>query len=109
MLQQPQPDDFVIATGESHSVAEFVERAFHYAGLDWQRHVEIDPRYFRPTEADHFEGDASKARRILGWEPKVKFDSLVRMMVDADSEAAQREQTLLSAGHTVPLRGVAFR
>lgn len=109
MLQQPQPDDFVIATGESHSVSEFVERAFHYAGLDWKKHVEIDPRYFRPTEADHLEGDASKARRTLGWKPKVEFDSLVRMMVDADSEAAQREQTLLSAGHAIPLRGVAAR
>jgi len=105
MLQQPNPDDFVIATGESHTVQEFVECAFGYAGLNWQEHVELDPRYFRPTEADHLEGDAAKARRVLGWAPKVDFDSLVRMMVDSDSESARQEQTLLSAGHLVSLRG----
>src|SRR5688572_13774481 len=109
MLQQPTPDDFVVATGQAHSVREFVERAFEYADLDWRKHVEEDPRYFRPTEADHLEGDASKARQVLGWAPRVDFEGLVRMMVDADSEAALREQTLLSAGHNVYLRGVAAR
>ena len=109
MLQQPEPDDFVIATGEAHSVLEFVESAFGYAGLDWRKYVETDPRYLRPTEVDHLEGDASKARRILGWKPKVDFDSLVRMMVDSDSESALREQTLLAAGHTIPVRGLATR
>ncbi|MDP9200451.1 MAG: GDP-mannose 4,6-dehydratase [Gemmatimonadota bacterium] len=109
MLQHSEPDDFVIATGEAHTVLEFVESAFGYAGLDWKKYVETDPRYLRPTEADHLEGDASKARRVLGWQPKVGFDSLVRMMVDSDSESAQREQTLLSAGHAVPFRGLAAR
>lgn len=84
MLQQDKPDDYVIATGETHTVREFVEEAFGYVGLDWQDYVEIDPRYFRPTEVDLLLGDPSKAKTILGWEPKVKFIELVRMMVDAD-------------------------
>jgi GDPmannose 4,6-dehydratase len=84
MLQQDEPDDYVIATGESHSVKEFLEEAFKYKGLDWREHVEIDSRYFRPTEVDSLLGDASKARRKLGWEPKVKFNELVKLMVDAD-------------------------
>ncbi len=84
MLQQPEPDDYVIATGETHSVREFLEESFRHAGLDWQKHVEIDPRYFRPAEVDLLIGDASKARRKLGWEPKVKFKELVRLMVDED-------------------------
>lgn len=109
MLQHSQPDDFVVATGESYSVQEFVERAFEHAGLDWRKHVETDPRYFRPTEVDHLQGDASKARKLLGWEPTVGFPLLVRMMVDSDSESALQEQTLLSAGHVVPLRGSAAR
>lgn len=109
MLQQQEPEDFVIATGESHSVASFVERAFDYVGLNWKNHVEIDSRYFRPTEVENLQGDATKAREKLGWEPRVDFDTLVRMMVDADLEAAQREQTLLSAGHVVPLRGGIVR
>ena len=109
MMQQPVPGDFVIATGESHSVAEFVERAFEYAGLSWKKHVAIDPRYLRPTEVDHLQGDPSRARDVLGWAPRVGFDTLVRMMVDSDSEAALRERTLVSAGHTAPLRGVAAR
>ena len=83
-LQQEKPDDYVIATGESHSVKEFLEEAFSYKGLDWKEHVEIDSRYFRPTEVDSLLGDASKARRKLLWEPKVKFKELVRLMVDAD-------------------------
>jgi GDPmannose 4,6-dehydratase len=87
MLQQEQPEDFVIGTGETHSVKEFLEAAFTYAGLDWQRHVEIDPRYFRPTEVDVLRADFSKARRQLGWEPRVSFRELVAIMVDADLEA----------------------
>jgi GDPmannose 4,6-dehydratase len=84
MLQQPEPADYVIATGEVHSVEEFVERAFDFVGLNWRDHVEIDPRYFRPTEVDLLRGDATKARKTLGWEPKVKFEELVRLMMDAD-------------------------
>ncbi len=84
MLQQEEPDDYVVATGESHSVEEFLEEAFGYVKLDWRDHVEIDPRYFRPTDVDFLQGDASKARRKLGWEPKVRFKELVRIMVDAD-------------------------
>lgn len=84
MLQQDEPDDYVIATGESHSVKEFLGEAFDYKGLDWREYVEIDSRYFRPTEVDSLLGDASKARRKLRWEPKVKFKELVKLMVDAD-------------------------
>ncbi len=84
MLQQPEPDDYVIATGETHSVLEFVECAFDCAGLDWRKHVEIDPRYFRRTEVDVLQGDATKAQEKLGWEPRVKFEELVKLMVDAD-------------------------
>ena len=84
MLQAAAPDDFVVATGETHSVREFLEGAFGHAGLDWEEYVEIDPRYFRPSEVDVLLGDASKAREKLGWEPKVGFDELVRLMVDAD-------------------------
>jgi len=84
MLQQDEPDDYVIATGESHSVKEFLGEAFQYKGLDWREYVEIDSRYFRPTEVDSLLGDASKARRKLRWEPKVKFKELVKLMVDAD-------------------------
>ena len=84
MLQQDKPDDYVIATGETHSVKEFLEEAFGHAKLDWKKHVEIDPRYFRPAEVDLLIGDPSKARKKLGWEPKVKFKELVRLMVDED-------------------------
>ncbi len=89
MLQLEQPDDFVIATGETHTVREFVECAFDYAGLDWKKYVEIDPRYFRPLEVDFLLGDYSKARRVLGWEPQVKFRELVKLMVDADRQSLQ--------------------
>lgn len=92
MLQTVNPDDYVIATGEAHSVREFVERAFSYAGLDWERHVVIDPRYYRPSEVDALLGDVTKARIELGWESKVGFDALVRKMVDADLVLAQRER-----------------
>jgi GDPmannose 4,6-dehydratase len=84
MLQSPEPDDYVVATGETHSVREFLEAAFTHAGLDWEQYVEIDPRYFRPSEVDVLLGDASKAREKLGWEAKTRFDELVRLMVDAD-------------------------
>lgn len=87
MLQQDAPDDYVIATGEAHTVREFVTLAFEHAGLDWSKHVQIDPAYYRPAEVDFLLGDASKARRQLGWEPKVKFPDLVRIMVDADLRA----------------------
>ena len=86
ILQQDRPDDFVIGTGETHSVQEYLEEAFGYAGLDWHEHVEIDPRYFRPTEVDFLLADAAKAREKLGWEPKVAFKELVRIMVDADMQ-----------------------
>ena len=84
MLQLDEPDDYVVATGEAHSVREFLDEAFGYLRLDWKTHVEIDPRYFRPTEVDLLRGDCSKARRELGWAPKVTFKTLVRLMVDAD-------------------------
>jgi len=84
MLQQDEADDYVIGTGEAHTVREFVEVAFAHANLDWREFVEVDPRYFRPAEVDFLCGDASKARRVLGWEPEVTFTKLVQIMVDAD-------------------------
>ncbi|MEI8290838.1 MAG: GDP-mannose 4,6-dehydratase [Verrucomicrobiota bacterium] len=84
MLQQDKPDDYVVATGETHSVREFLEESFTYAGLDWKKYVELDPRYLRPSEVDLLIGDGSKAKRQLNWEPKTKFKELVRLMVDAD-------------------------
>lgn len=85
MLQRPEPKDYVIATGETHTVREFLEEAFRYSGLgDWQKYIEVDPHYFRPTEADILVGDSSKAKKELGWEPKIKFKDLVKIMVDAD-------------------------
>jgi GDPmannose 4,6-dehydratase len=84
MLQQEKPDDYVVATGETHSVREFLEEAFSYAGLSWQDHVVVDPKYFRPAEVDLLLGDPRKARSVLGWKPKVGFRDLVRLMVDAD-------------------------
>jgi GDPmannose 4,6-dehydratase len=84
MMQQERPDDFVIATGETHSVREMLEESFGYVDLDWKKYVEIDPRYYRPTEVDVLQGDASKAKRQLGWEPKVRFRELVRIMIDAE-------------------------
>ena len=86
-LQQERPDDYVVATGETHSVQEFLEAAFAHVDLDWRQYVQIDPRYFRPTEVDVLLGDASKARRVLGWQPKVSFGELVRLMVAADLQA----------------------
>jgi GDPmannose 4,6-dehydratase len=91
MLQQDTPDDFVLATGETHSVKEFLEEAFAALDLDWKKHVEVDPRYFRPAEVDLLLGDASKARKQLGWEPKVGFKELVQMMVRADMDLVHQE------------------
>ena len=91
MLQADEPDDFVIATGETHTVREFVEAAFGHGGVDWRDHVEIDPRYFRPSEVDVLLGDPSKAREKLGWRPRVTFDELVRLMVDADVTALEEQ------------------
>ena len=87
MLQRDAPDDYVVGTGEAHTVREFVELAFACANLDWNDCIEIDPRYFRPAEVDYLLADASKARRVLGWEPTVTFQELVRLMVDADLKA----------------------
>jgi GDPmannose 4,6-dehydratase len=84
MLQQDEPDDYVLATNETHSVRECLEAAFGHAGLDWQEHVEVDERYIRPAEVDELIGDYSKAREKLGWEPTVRFEELIRLMVDAD-------------------------
>lgn len=98
MLQQDQPGDYVVATEESHTVQEFLEEAFGYVGLDWKDHVEIDKRYFRPAEVDSLKGDSSKARKVLGWRPKVGFKELVKMMVEADVEVAKREKVLVDAG-----------
>lgn len=84
MLQQEVPDDFVIATGKTHSVKDFLEAAFSYVDLDWEKFVEIDPKYLRPTEVDLLCGDATKAKKVLGWEPKTSFEDLVKLMVDAD-------------------------
>jgi GDPmannose 4,6-dehydratase len=84
MLQQDTPDDYVIATGETHSVREFAEKAFQHVGLNYEDYVVIDPDLYRPAEVDQLCGDASKAKRQLGWEPEVSFDELVKMMVDAD-------------------------
>jgi len=92
MLQQSQPDDYVIATGETHSVQELVDEAFSYAGLDWRKYVEIDPKYYRPAEVERLVGDASKARKILGWAPKTTFTELIRLMVDADMAAVSGKQ-----------------
>ena len=94
MLQQDVPSDYVIATGTSHSVREFVQEAFAVLDLDWEKHVEIDPRYFRPTEVELLMGDPSKAKAELGWEAKVKFKELVRIMVEADLELAKREKLM---------------
>ena len=91
MLQQDKPDDYVVATGVKHSVRELVELAFSHAGLDWQKHVVTDPTLFRPAEVNTLRGDASKARRVLGWAPKVSFAELIRMMVNADLERVRRE------------------
>jgi GDPmannose 4,6-dehydratase len=91
MLQQEQPDDYVVATGENHSVRDFLDEVFGYLNLDWHDYVKIDPLFYRPAEVDELRGDAAKARRILKWEPRVAFRELARMMTDADLALAQRE------------------
>jgi len=98
MLQQDKPDDYVIATGETHSVREFAEKVFSKLGLDYAKYVAVDARYFRPTEVDVLLGDASKARKALGWQPRVSFDELVDMMIASDLESAKKEKTLVDAG-----------
>jgi len=98
-----------VATGESHSVRQFLDVAFNYAGLDWSAYVEIDSRYLRPSEVDHLQGDASKARLKLGWNPKVSFTELVRMMVNHDWDLARRERTLSDSGYQVAASGEVAR
>ena len=107
MLQQDEPGDYVVATGESHSVREFLEEACGFVGLDWEALVEVDPRYFRPTEVDELLGDATQAREKLGWHPKTSFQELVKTMVEYDLELARQEHTLKDAGHAVAVRGGA--
>jgi GDPmannose 4,6-dehydratase len=94
MLQQDKADDYIIATGETHSVREFCELAFSYVGLDYQKYVQTDPKYFRPTEVDFLVGDPSKARERLGWESKTRFVKLVKLMVDADLELFKKQYHL---------------
>jgi len=105
MLQQDTPDDYVVSTDETHTVREFCEKTFARLDLDYRDFVEIDPRYFRPAEVDLLLGDSSKARRVLGWKPRVSFDELLAMMVDADLELAHRERVLVQAGHDTGLPG----
>jgi len=107
MLQQESPQDLVIATGKSHTVREFLELAACTAGVDWKSCVENDPRYFRPSEVNALEGDASKARQILGWRPETSFEELVQTMVKHDLDLARQEQTLILAGHRIVPRGHA--
>ena len=107
MLQQPFPDDYIVATGESHSVREFLDLAGACCGVDWKQHVETDPRYFRPAEVDFLLGDSSKARLKLNWKPRVTFEALVRMMVEHDLDLARQEQTLAAAGHKVVQWGLS--
>ncbi len=98
MLQQPKSDDYIVATGESHSVREFVQEVFSYLDLDWQKYIEIDPRYFRPTEVEHLQGDASKAKNALKWSPKVTFKELAKMMTNADMKIAEHEKIIKEHG-----------
>ncbi|MHC4720277.1 MAG: GDP-mannose 4,6-dehydratase [Planctomycetota bacterium] len=98
MLQHDKPDDYVLATGKTHSIKEFLDEVFGYLDLDWQKYVEIDPRYYRPTEVDFLQGDATKARKALGWEPKVTFKKLARMMTDADMKLAEHEKIIKDHG-----------
>jgi GDPmannose 4,6-dehydratase len=97
MLQQDQPDDYVVAMGVAHSVKNLVEEAFSHVGLDWQQFVRTDPRFLRPAEVDHLIGDPTKARTVLGWEPSVDFKKLVHMMVDADLDRVARQQATVGA------------
>ena len=94
-----------MATGESYSVRDFLETAFSLAGLDWKQHVEFDPRYLRPAEVDHLEGDATRTREALGWKPQTDFKTLVGMMVEHDHDLARRERSLVDAGHDIHTSG----
>jgi GDPmannose 4,6-dehydratase len=105
MLQEDEPGDYVVATGESRSVRDLVEHAFGLLDLDWSEHVRLDPKYLRPTEVDRLEGDATLARERLGWRPKVSFEDLVQMMIEHDLGLARQERALREAGHAVPERG----
>ena len=107
MLQQPEPDDYVVATGEAHSVEEWVETVFRMLGMDYRPYVKFDERYLRPTEVEALCGDPSKARRVLGWSPKVGFQELVEMMVASDLRLAQKERLLRDAGHGEPVAAEA--
>ena len=104
MLQKPLGDDYVVATGEAHSVRELCALAFDHVGLDYRSYVEIDRRYYRPTEVDFLLGDASKARALLGWRPRTTFPELVRRMMDSDLELARREQ-VAGAGPAISRHG----
>ncbi len=108
MLQHSEPNDFVVATGEAYSVREFLETAFSFAGLDWRKHVEIDPRYFRPTEVDYLLGDSSKIRQALGWQPSTSFEQLVRMMVASDVKLADEEHLIHQQKYVTSLSAEAF-
>jgi GDPmannose 4,6-dehydratase len=108
MLNAERADDYVIATGETHSVREFIEKAFAYLDLDWQEYVEIDPKYFRPAEVDLLLGDASKAKRELGWEPKVTFDQLVKLMLDHDLKLAEQEAAAAESKHNVATHSIGW-
>ena len=101
MLQHDKPDDYVVATGETHSVREFIEEVFGNLELDWQQYVEIDPRYYRPAEVDLLLGDASKAKKVLNWQSKVTFKQLAKMMTDSDMEIAESEKILKDHGKTI--------
>ncbi len=107
MMQQDEADDYVIATGEMYPVKKFAERVFEKLNLNWRKYVEVDSRYFRPTEVEALQGDASKARTRLGWIPKIKIDELIDRMVANDLELARQEYTLRNAGHDVPARGIS--
>jgi GDPmannose 4,6-dehydratase len=98
IMQYDKPDDFVIATGENHSVREFLDEVFGYLGLDWHKYVEVDQQYFRPSEVDTLQGDAAKARKLLGWKPKVNFKELAKMMTDADMKIAEKDKILAEHG-----------
>jgi GDPmannose 4,6-dehydratase len=102
MLQQDQPDDYVIATGETHSVEKFLEEAFSYAGLDWRKHVEVDPKYYRPAEVDLLVGDSRKAKKKFGWEARTTFKSLVQLMMDADLYIAKKQAYMNNHGISEP-------
>ena len=101
MLQQPSPDDYVVATGKMISVQEFADHCFAQVGLDSKDFIEIDPRYFRPAEVEELLGDPAKAKEQLGWEPRTSVEELAKMMVESDLELARREKTLRDAGHDV--------